>query len=167
MFPQYWTRTFEVVNIPESTQLTPAKRWFKDKCKDYDIEDNNWEQGPIRHEYGSISRYFYMFEHYRYPDGNLDYPTSFPDGEDENIYKQRYKPNIAENATNGQGDAVCVKIGGTYYNHNHYALDISYSLYLGADAVKRFCCKNATGSIGIVSLSKVLQQLIIRIIRVM
>lgn len=141
MFPQYWTHSLEVVNIPESTQLNPAKDGSKTSAKTTTLKDNNWEQGPIRHEYGSISRYFYMFEHYRYPDGNPEYPTSFPDGEDENIYKQRYKPNIAENATNGQGDAVCVKIGGTYYNHNHYALDISYSLYLGANAVNDFVVK--------------------------
>mgnify|MGYP007095627177 FL=1 len=58
MFPQYWTRTFEVVNIPESTQLTPAKDGSKTSAKTTTLKDNNWEQGPIRHEYGSISRYF-------------------------------------------------------------------------------------------------------------
>lgn len=141
-FPQYWTRNFKVSNCPVATYLEPHQSADSSptKVETTILADEKWEQGPIKHDNGTITRRFYMFEHYRYPNGDPQYPTSFPGGDEDekNIYKQRYKPNIAKNADNGDNDAVYVDIGGVYYNHNHYAYDIIYTLYLGENAIDNF-----------------------------
>ncbi len=136
-YPQYRTQKLTVNNLPISTTFGEVKLTEKTSAGVTNLEEI-WQRGPIYHENGTISTSFYIFEHHRFPNGDADYPTDYPSGEDENIYKQRYKPQIAERATNGQGDAVYINIDGTYYTQNAYAYDIAYKLYLGANAVNDF-----------------------------
>lgn len=77
----------------------------------------------------SLSYTFYMLEHKRNP----IHPVNYPDGIDE-VSKQRFKPKFLNEDT----DAVYMLVKGVYTDHQNISHEITYKLYLGANAVNDF-----------------------------
>lgn len=77
----------------------------------------------------SLSYTFYMLEHKR----NKDNEVNYPQGIDE-LSKQRFKPKLVNEDT----DATYMLIHGVYIDHQQVSHETTYKLYLGANAVDDF-----------------------------
>lgn len=78
----------------------------------------------------SLSYTFYMLEHKR----NKVNTVTYPNGMDDNISKQRFKPKLVNEDT----DATYMIINGVYLDHQGISHETTYKLYLGANAVDDF-----------------------------